>query len=238
MSYRTELTIKRLFEKFDLDIRRLPKHEKNKYGWLRQFDIHTVLDIGANVGQFVDEIERFLPDAYIFSFEPLKNAYVDLSKRQLRRSNFKAYNMGFGDSNGNHIINNYAYSLSSSFLQMAQVHKDAYPGSADSKAEVVIMRRLDDFINEERIDLKPNILLKIDVQGYEDRVLRHGLETLKKSSVVIIEVSYQVLYEGQLLFDELYAFFKNEGFHFKGTLGTGYHPTTGSPLFADAIFTR
>ena len=38
----------------------------------------TVLDVGANTGQFALEIHKILPQAMIYSFEPLKDCYEQL----------------------------------------------------------------------------------------------------------------------------------------------------------------
>lgn len=40
------------------------------------YGINTVLNIGANVGQFVETIRRAVPQAMMYSFEPLKECYA------------------------------------------------------------------------------------------------------------------------------------------------------------------
>ena len=53
------------------------------------------------------------------------------------------------------------------------------------------------------LPLKPNLLVKIDTQGFEDRVIRGGEQTIKKASIVVVEVSFTKLYEHQPLFSDL-----------------------------------
>ncbi len=43
--------------------------------WLQNRNIKTVLDIGANTGQFANLIQKILPQANIISFEPIKKCY-------------------------------------------------------------------------------------------------------------------------------------------------------------------
>src|SRR3954469_17925598 len=53
--------------------------EHDRFNWLRNAGIRTVLDIGANTGQFATHIHAILPTAQIYSFEPLAECYRQLS---------------------------------------------------------------------------------------------------------------------------------------------------------------
>jgi hypothetical protein len=63
-----------------LELRRIPAHERNRYSWLRDRGIRTVLDVGANTGQFARDIRGFLPDARIFAFEPGRDLFSPLER--------------------------------------------------------------------------------------------------------------------------------------------------------------
>ena len=52
---------------------------------------------------------------------------------------------------------------------MAKLHEETFPFSAGYALETANVRTLDNIAQE--LDLEDNILLKIDVQGYEDRVI-------------------------------------------------------------------
>ena len=60
--------------------------------WLDSFGFRTVLDVGANTGQFVDEARRFAPDAMIYSFEPLPDCFAQLVSRHGKDPKFRAFN--------------------------------------------------------------------------------------------------------------------------------------------------
>src|SRR5256885_959561 len=49
--------------------------------WWRHAGIRTVVDIGANVGQFAEAARRAFPQAILHCFEPLPLCFVRLSRR-------------------------------------------------------------------------------------------------------------------------------------------------------------
>ncbi len=72
------------------------------------------------------------------------------------------------------------------------------------------MRALDAIVKEEKIaDVD---LLVMDVQGYEDEVLRGAKETLKSCKIVISELSLQALYKNSSTFDSVYQTLIHQGF--------------------------
>src|SRR4030067_818761 len=89
--------IKGTFRMFNLDVKKIPLSEKNKFIWLKQMNIKTVFDIGANIGQFAKQIHNTLPDANIYSFEPLKDCFEQLQKTMGGINNSKVFNFALGD---------------------------------------------------------------------------------------------------------------------------------------------
>jgi hypothetical protein len=55
-------------------------YEKLDTPWFKSFGIDTVLDIGANTGQFTKTILALLPNANIYSFEPLPDCFEQLQE--------------------------------------------------------------------------------------------------------------------------------------------------------------
>lgn len=230
--------IKNLLQLFNLDIRRISPSEKNRFLWLKNYNIKTIFDIGAHVGNFALDINSFLPDAIIYSFEPLKFSYDLLLRNTTNLNKIRAFNVALGDYNGISIINRQDFLPASSLLKASNISKDAYPYIGDSISEEIEIRRLDDFINSYHIIIEPEILIKMDVQGFEDKVIQGGNEIINKSKVIITEVEFQELYEGQVLFGDINAQLNFLGFEFKGVIETSLHPTNGMPLFADAVFIK
>jgi hypothetical protein len=119
---------------------------------------------------------------------------------------------------------------------MARLHKEAFPFSSGEILETVDVNTLDNIAQE--LDLEADVLLKIDVQGYEDRVIMGSQKTLTKVKVIIIETSFHELYEGQPLFADIYELLHKQGFIYSGSWGELKSPLDGTPLQQDSIFIR
>ena len=224
--------VKSLFHLCGLDVTVSPKFEP--YEWLKKKDIHTIFDIGANTGQFASQFQRFFPDAEIYSFEPLKDCYNDLLKEMGHFSKFHAFNFALGDKNGKTQIYHNNFSPSSSLLFMEELHKKAFPYTEKVNIEEINIRRLDDIIDN--LYIKDNILIKIDVQGFEDKVILGGEKLISRASVLILETSFQPLYQGQLLFEGIYELVREMGFVYAGSEHTLRSPNDGSILQCDSLF--
>lgn len=235
--------IKRIIRKFfnilGLDISRIPVYEKHKFTWLKDFNINTILDIGANEGQFAIEISHFIPNVCIYSFEPLREVFEKLTANSYKIcGSFQSYNIALGNFNGVTKIYRNKFSPSSSILKMANLHEEIFPFTKESLEEEIVIRKLDDFIIEKNLQLIDNILIKLDVQGYEKEVINGGLKTFKKAKIAIIEVSFYELYKGQPLFEDIYDLLLDLEFKYKGSINPNFNSKTGLPLFADAIFIK
>jgi hypothetical protein len=80
------------------------------------------------------------------------------------------------------------------------------------------------------------MLVKLDVQGFEDRVLSGGERTIKKAKAIITETSFVPLYEGQPLFDDIRRQLSEWGFLYAGSVGQLRSQTTGEVLQEDSLF--
>ncbi len=204
--------------------------------WFRCLDINTVIDIGANVGQFSILIHEILPKCNIYAFEPLNDCYKKLREKMSEISRLKAYNLALGDTKGVlEFYSNY-FSPSSSALPMADLHKQNFPFTEQTELVQVKLTTLDSAA--QNIELLDNILINIDVQGYEDKVIRGGVRTIRRAKVLIIETSFRPLYERQLLFKDIYDSLICEGFDYVGSLQQLKSPIDGSTLQEDSLFIK
>lgn len=203
--------------------------------WLTTANINTVLDIGANTGQFARLIHEVLPAAIIYSFEPLEDCYEELKQRMQNVDTFTAFNIALGDTDEELDFHRNSHSQSSSVLPMADLHKQNYPFTTKESITKVRSTSLDDVAKELKID--DNLLIKIDVQGLEDRVIAGGKHTIELAAILIIETSFQHLYVGQPLFEDICELLK-EKFRYMGALTQNRSSIDGSVLYADSIFLR
>ena len=122
---------------------------------------------------------------------------------------------------------------SSSFLHVGSLQQQEFTGSFEAHAEYLPIVRLDDYVQEHH--LAPPDLVKIDVQGFEDRVLRGGKETIRKASYCLMEMSFRPLYEGSPVFDDIYRQMREMGFRLIG-IADILKGKSGAQLQVDGIF--
>lgn len=161
-------------------------------------DIHTVLDIGANVGVVARMAYHSFPEATIHAFEPVAATYEVLCKNMASMSDrVKTYPFGFMDRRGTAEINISSFNGASSIVHQSQEHKDVHAsmrheagmGVVEVGKEMIMVRTLDEFAKE--LELEKIDLIKIDVEGVELEVLRGGRETLNDAvQHVMVELSF------------------------------------------------
>lgn len=220
-----------------LDIVRYnPRHRAGDFIPLAAYDINTVIDVGAHAGEFARMIRRTLPGAQIISFEPLGEPFRELAASMRGDANFQAFNFALGEREGRVEMHKNEWTQSSSLLPMAELHKQAFTYTRNETTEEIEIRRLDDAVRD--IRLRPEILVKLDTQGYEDKVILGGEEVISKARLVVAETSFQTLYEGQPLFDDIYHLLRARGFSYAGNSYQLLSPVDGTIMQADAVFVR
>ncbi|OOG76163.1 FkbM family methyltransferase [Algoriphagus sp. A40] len=206
-----------------------------KHLWLQNFSFKTIIDIGANRGQFASRFRLLFPLAKIYCFEPIPEVFNHLCELFKNDPNFKGFNLGLGEKPGTFDFFQNDFSDSSSLLPMKNLHKENFPFTQNEKLIKISVDTLDN-LSAKSLELTGPILVKIDVQGFEKMVILGGIDTIKKASVLILEVSFQELYENQVYFDTIYSMLKEMGFSFMGNYDQLHSPKDGSILQADAIF--
>lgn len=205
---------------------------------LQHCRIDLVFDVGANSGHYASELRAHGYAGQVVSFEPLETAHAQLTAAAGGDPRWRvAPRMALGDAEGKIDIHVAGNSLSSSILDMLPEHERAAPGSAYVGSEAVPLRRLDrvagEFLGE-----AGRVLLKIDTQGYEDRVLGGAQGMLSAVIAIQIELSLIPLYAGQPLFDEMRARIEAMGYGLFALFPGYVHERTGQTLQMDGFFLR
>jgi FkbM family methyltransferase len=214
------------------ELLKLNRHRK----WLRVAGIHTVLDVGANTGQFSSAIRAIFPEAQIYAFEPVPDCYQTLSKKMAKWGRFQAFCVAIGDQTSKVQFWRSEFTEASSVLLMSDLHKTAFPWTAKTTPLTVEMHTLDNYLD--KLTLTPSVLLKIDVQGYEHKVLQGSSQLLKQVNYILVEASFKELYEGQASFHMVYEFLFAQGFEYGGQIEQLLSPSNGDILQADVLFVR
>lgn len=205
------------------------------WSWLATLDIGTLVDVGANTGQFARHFRDLLPDCLVYSFEPLRECFEEL-ERTMRGPGFTAFNVALGESDGEATILRSEFSPSSSLLEMETAHKELYPFSAATSPETVALRRLDAYLDD--IAIRGNLLVKIDVQGAEAQVVNGGRRLISRADAVIAEVGYLPLYRGQATIQQIAGLLHECGLGFMGIIDQIVRSSDSLPIYGDALFVR
>ncbi len=203
---------------------------------LPSYGFKTVLDIGASNGDFLRRVRPVLPEAVIHCFEPLPELFAQLQKSVSRDRRARAWNLALGDTDGAGVMHKNDGIFMSSLLPMTEETLRVFPDTKHWMPQDVTVRTLDAWAESQK--LEPPILIKMDVQGYEGHVIRGGRATIKKAQVLLVEVSFVELYEGQWLFDQLYDAVRELGYRLVGMTYPLCDRISGRALQTDALFAR
>lgn len=227
------MKIKKLANMFGYDIKRYhPVWEST----IRPFGIGTIIDVGANAGVFSCHMRHTFPEAQIYAFEPLADCYRQLVSSMTGDKGFHAWNTALGDTDGTAHIQRSSFHPSSSLLPMTDLHKMLYPKSKDIRFEKITVKRLDDVLHTAL--LPPHILVKIDVQGFEDKVIAGGVKIIADATVIVVETSFVPLYERQPLFGDIHTRLSDLGFSYYGDLGRHYSHISKKLIYEDSLFIK
>lgn len=231
--------INRLLKETGYQLKRYPDpYLVRRMEIINQNNIDTLFDIGANAGQYAIEMRKLGYRKKIISFEPLKSAFEDLKKASSKDINWIINNYALGDEDINGIINVSANSWSSSILTILPLHLKNAPGSEFITGEETQIRKLDSVFNS-FYKKGDNVMLKIDTQGYEKKVLEGAGDFLRNVRIIQLEMSLAELYETQPLFFEMINYLANKGFQLFSLEDIGISDkTTGQLLEVDGIFVQ
>jgi len=197
--------------------------------------ITAVIDVGANEGQYGRRLRQLGYGGSIYSYEPLPAAFARLRECSQSDQRWRAFNLAVGDAAGRVNLNVAANSESSSILAITRSHLDAEPRSETVASVEVEVTTLDDIVK----DLPPQpTMLKIDTQGYEDRVLAGGMGMLHRVHLLEVELSLFEVYSGQRLFRDMDARILAAGFELVSLAEGFFDRHTGQLLQVDAIYAR
>jgi FkbM family methyltransferase len=233
--YFTRRLLNRALRPRGLSVQKIPVELDPRGSLLRTAGVRTVIDVGANVGQYGQSIRASGFRGPMLSFEPQLDAFTTLQATAATDPTWSVFKSAVGDHNGEIELNIAGNSLSSSVLPMESMHSTNAPESVYVRTEKVPIRRLDDVLTEQNT-VGP-YHLKLDVQGFEGAVLRGATAALQQANALEIEMSFVPLYEGQTGFDDLYAQLRDVGFAFFDVV-PGFRAKDGRLLQIDGLFVR
>lgn len=187
--------------------REITRSPQMKY--FRDFGVDCIFDVGANIGQYAQEMQSLGYRGRIESFEPLPSAYAILQKSAQRHSLWNSHNFALGDLDTTATINLSTHSPASSFLPLADVKHQV--DLTYVSQQTVPVKRLDGVFTEIAQGAK-RVFLKVDTQGFEREVLNGAGEKLSEFCGIQLEVSLVQQYRGESLIEEHIAFLRERSF--------------------------
>jgi len=210
---------------------------QSRMNLLRNAGITLFVDGGANSGEYAGHIRHSGYAGKIVSFEPLSFEFARLSGLASRDPGWECRHLALGEEDRIVHIHLAGNSYSSSLLPMLDRHLASAPDSRYTGIEAVNMKRLDNACSE-FLSGNEKIYLKLDVQGYEMRVLSGAQEILRSTLAIEIELALVELYAGQTLCSEMMNYLHQHGFHLLSYEDNFVDPVTGEVLEINGIFVR
>jgi len=241
--------IKRFFRIFGVEVRSIKNAgELERRTWEKKQDemwrpflahlhVRTIIDIGANTGQFAHLMHRHFPDSSIISVEPLESCQHELIRTLNEFPESQIIQAAAGEEAG--VINFFEseFSPCSSILLSTDNISEDYQAAARVDPIKVNVVRMDDVLTID--SLADDVLVKFDVQGFEIPAMRGARKLLSKARIVVCEICFfRKLYKGQPLFNEIYRELYDLGFTYMGNAEQMKRKSDGRIVEADAIFER
>mgnify|MGYP001196657490 CR=1 FL=1 len=150
----------------------------------------TFIDIGANVGNYLDFVKKNFKIKKIYCFEPIESLAKDLEKKILDIKKGEIYNCALSSKNSSKKFYLYDISSQSSFYKQ----NDTYSSVQKIKKKVNVNIKVFDKIFKKNLKID---FCKIDAQGEEYNILIGMKKNLKKGNIKLlkVELSFPLLHK-------------------------------------------
>lgn len=197
----------------------------------RMPSLRTVIDVGANRGQFALAARHFHPEAQVISFEPLPAAAEIFRAVFAGDARTSLVMAALGPTPGEAVMHVSGLDHSSSLLPITATQESLFPGTAQVGTDTVSVTRLAEHV----FQIEAPALLKVDVQGFELQALAGCEDLLDRFDWIYVEASFVELYSGQAFADDIIAWLRERGFSLRGVYDVAVDDK-GNAVQADFLF--
>jgi len=202
---------------------------------LRQLSCKTVVDIGANKGQFARLARHCFPGAKIYSLEPLPGPAKIFRKLFEGDNSIFLNEAAVGPDDCQLEMHVSARNDSSSLLPITSMQEKIFPGTNEVETVNVTVAPLQRFLNES--DIVCPAMLKLDVQGFELEALKGSATILHCFEWIYCECSFIELYKEQKLADDVIIWLGTNNYRLMGIYNLTYD-SNGVAVQGDFLFKK
>jgi len=208
--------VKKTINKLGFDLKRYnPQHKQLNFDDLLKDKISNnpiIFDVGGNKGQSIENYLKIFDKPIIHSFEPIKTEFDYMCSKFKNNKNIFLNNFALGDKTEEKEFNVTAKTGNSSFNKInlgtdwlklrSKQYNTSEEGYVTSVQKVNVIK-LDDYCKDKNINVID--LVKIDTQGYEDKVLEGSLNSIKQNKIkaIVTEIMFDNVYDKYFSFSDL-----------------------------------
>ena len=229
--------LKKILRSLGLNFRRYdPTHDLSEL--LRLYRVETIFDVGANVGASGRYFRNLGFKGRIVSFEPVGQYYKLLAQEASNDPLWTCANVALADVESEQEINvSGGFGTASSFMEKTgQTWESApeleYVGRERVRVSTIDLAALEHYPQGDRL------FLKLDVQGYERKVLEGAIKTMPRIIGVRIELSVSQCYEQEPSMNEMMTYLYDLGFRLCAIEEAWSNSQTREVYQMDAVFFR
>lgn len=236
--------VKTTLNRCGFDIKRLscePLMHQNAYLAQRDmfgnFEVPTIFDVGANLGQSVLEYRKYFSGSNIYCFEPTNDAFEMLKNNWMHDKNVQMYNAAITNRNGDVGFYTNKANFTNSLLKVSCEADAIVDSSLLMNMGCITVKgvTLDKFCLNNRVN-KINIL-KMDIQGGELMALEGARRLLEANLIDVIysEVLFANIYDNQAYFCDINGYLRNHNYSLYGLFNLTYGDN-GLLAWGDALY--
>ena len=208
---------------------------------MRQLGINFVLDVGAHEGEYVRLLRKHVRySGQVASFEPSAESFARLAAGCAGDRRWQGYAYALGRDPGFAELSLFGMTQLNSLLSPSSYGIEVFPtlGSRTATQKVEVCRLDDVFDQVVQAVPEPRVLLKIDTQGSDLRVLEGAAGVLDRVLALQVEVPLKPIYDGMAPLPELLGFLGELGFELTGVFPLARDPDHLRLLELDCILYR
>ncbi|GAA1074130.1 FkbM family methyltransferase [Nocardiopsis metallicus] len=205
---------------------------------LRHYRVNCVFDVGANIGQYGQQLRAHGYRGRIVSFEPVAAVADKLRRVTEDDPDWWVRPFALGREDRTDSIN-VVHGSMSSMLGPTEFGNTRYKRFRRTRTQEIILRRLDGLLDEALAGIAdPRPYLKLDTQGFDLEAYAGAGERIREFVGMQSEVALMQIYEGMPRMDEAIRTYEADGFEITGMYPVTREESTGRVLEFDCVMVR